>query len=59
MQEYNNDIKFYKISVFLDDVYNPNRNRKVLIVFDEMTGDIMTSKKFKPHLRNYFFDAGA
>ena len=28
------------------DLYNPNRNRKVLIVFDDMIADIMTNKKF-------------
>ena len=28
------------------DLYNPNRQRKVLIVFDDMIADIMTNKKF-------------
>ena len=28
------------------DLYNPNRNRKVLIVFDDMIADIMANKKF-------------
>ena len=28
------------------DLYNPNRKRKVLIVFDDMIADIMTNKKF-------------
>ena len=27
--------------------YNPSRERKILIVFDDMTADIMTNKKFK------------
>ena len=29
------------------DLYNPNRQRKVLIVFDDMIADIMTNKKFQ------------
>ena len=28
--------------------YNPNRQRKILIVFDDMIADIMTNKNFKP-----------
>ena len=35
------------------DNYNPKRKRKVLIVFDDMTADIMTNK---PSL-NYLLDA--
>ena len=30
------------------DDYNPIRKRKNLIVFDDMSADIMTDKKFKP-----------
>ena len=29
------------------DDYNPNRKRKILIVFDNMIADIMTNKNFK------------
>ena len=29
------------------DHYNPNRKRKVLIIFDDMIADIMTNKKFQ------------
>ena len=29
--------------------YNPNRKRKILIVFDEMIDDIMTNKKTPSH----------
>ena len=29
------------------DNYNPNRNRKILIVFDDMIADIMANKKFQ------------
>ena len=28
------------------DLYNPNRKRKILIVFDDMIADIMTNKNF-------------
>ena len=44
---------FFECSNTLDDVYenidnyNPKRDRKVLIVFDDMIADIMTNKKFK------------
>ena len=29
------------------DDYNPNRKRKILIVFDDMIADIMSNKKFQ------------
>ena len=29
------------------DAYNPNRQRKILIVFDDMIADIITNKKFQ------------
>ena len=29
------------------DDYNPERKRKILIVFDDMIADIMTNKKFQ------------
>ena len=29
------------------DDYNPNRKRKILIVFDDMIADIMSNKEFK------------
>ena len=29
------------------DEYNPNRKRKILIVFNAMIADIMTNKKFQ------------
>ena len=47
-----NDPKvFIEYSEYMDDVYNninyynPNKNRKILIVFDDMIADIMTNKK--------------
>ena len=36
------------------NVYNPNRRRKILIVFDNMVADIMTNKKFKAILKELF-----
>ena len=47
-----NDSKaFIECSNIMDDVfknisdYNPNRQRKILIVFDDMIADIMSNKK--------------
>ena len=42
--EYSNDM-----NDVLDDInnYNKNRDKKVLIIFDDMIADIMRSKKFK------------
>ena len=34
--------------------YNPNRRRKILIVFDDMIADIMTNKKFQAILNELF-----
>ena len=44
---------FIEYSDTMNDVYekidncNPNRRRKILIVFDDMIADIMTNKKFQ------------
>ena len=49
----NNGNAFIECSNTVDDVfesinnYNPNRRRKILIVFDEMIADIMTNKNSK------------
>ena len=48
------------ISQCMDDVYNnidyynPNRKRKILIVFDDMIADIMPSKKFQAIVKELF-----
>ena len=49
-----NDSKaFIECSNTMDDVYeniddySPSRKRKVLIIFDDMIGDIMINKKFQ------------
>ena len=56
-----NDSKaFIDCSNTMDDVYknidhyNPNRKRKVLIVFDDMIADIMTNKKFQSIIKELF-----
>ena len=36
------------------DDYNPSRKRKILIVFDDMIADIMTSKKFQAIIKELF-----
>ena len=36
------------------DDYNTNRERKVLIVFDDMIADIMSSKKFQAVVKELF-----
>ena len=44
----------------MDDVYNdinnynPKRNRKILIVFDDMVADINTNKKFQAIVKELF-----
>ena len=36
------------------DLYNPNKKRKILIVFDDMIADIMTNKKFQSIIKELF-----
>ena len=36
------------------DEYNPNRERKILIVFDDMIADIMTNKNFQAIIKELF-----
>ena len=36
------------------DDYNPKRNRKMLIVFDDMIADIMTNKRFQTIIKELF-----
>ena len=49
--EYSNDL-----DDVLDDInnYNKNRDKKVLMVFDDMIADIMSSKKFKAIIKELF-----
>ena len=36
------------------DEYNPNRKRKILIVFDDIIADIVTNKKFQTIIEKLF-----
>ena len=36
------------------DDYNPTRNRKTLIVFDDMIADILTNKKVQVTIKEFF-----
>ena len=36
------------------DDYNPNRQRKILIVFDDMISGIMSNKKFQAIIKELF-----
>ena len=51
---------FIEYSNTMDDVYkniddyNPNRRRKILIVFDDMIADIMTNKRFQVIINELF-----
>ena len=36
------------------DDYNPDRKRKILVVFDDMIADIMTNKKFQATIKELF-----
>ena len=51
---------FIECSNTMDDVYeniddyNPNRQRKILIVFDDMIADIMSNKKFQAIIKELF-----
>ena len=48
---------FIECSSRMDHVYDdyyPNRQRKILIVFDDMIADIMTNKKFQAIIKDLF-----
>ena len=57
---YNLPSAFIEFSNTMDDVYenidehNSNKKRKILIVFDDMTADIMTNKKFHAKIEELF-----
>ena len=56
----NNPNAFIECSNTMDDVYedidnyNPKRNKKVLIAFDDMIADIMTNKRFQAIIKELF-----
>ena len=59
-----NDSKaFIEYSDQMDDIYknieeqNPNKKRKILIVFDDMIADMLSNKKFHPIVTKYLSEA--
>ena len=52
--------KHLKKIYILDDIYNninyynPTKNRKIVIVFDDMIADVMTNKKFQAIIKEIF-----
>ena len=63
--KYLNDLNaFIQCFNTMDDVYenihdyNPNRKRKILIVFDDMIADIMSNKKFQAIIKELFIRCG-
>ena len=56
----NDSNAFIECSNTMDDIYenideyNPNRKRKILIVFDAMIADIMANKKFQSIIKELF-----
>ena len=59
-KHFNDQNAFIECSNKMDDVYqniddyNPNRKRKILIVFDGMIEDIMANKKFQAIIKELF-----
>ena len=57
---FNDPNAFIECSNTMDDVYenindyNPNRKRKILIVFDDLIADIMSNKKFQAIIKELF-----
>ena len=60
MKNYNDPSAFIEYSNTKDDVYNnindcnPKKQRKILILFDDMIADIMTNKKFPAIIKELF-----
>ena len=56
----NDSNAFIKCSNTMNDVYqniddyNPNRKRKILVVFDDMIPDVMSNKKFQAIVEEFF-----
>ena len=57
---FNDSKPFIEYSNDMDDIYknveeyNPNKKRKILIVFDDMIADIFTNKKLNPIVTELF-----
>ena len=62
IKHFNDSTAFIEYSNDMDDIftniddYNKKRKRKVLIVFDDMIADIMSSKKFKAIIKEFLLD---
>ena len=60
LKHLSNSTAFIEHSNTMDDVYeniddyNPNRRRKILIVFDDMIADIMSNKEFQAIIKELF-----
>ena len=58
-KHFNSSKAFIEHSQYMDDAYNnndynPNRKRKILIVFDDMIADILTNKKIEATIKELF-----
>ena len=53
--EYSNDMDDIYKNI---EEYNPNRKRKILIVFDDMIADMLSNKKFNPIVTELFIKGG-
>ena len=57
---FNDPTAFIEYSNDMDDVftninnYNPKRNKKILLIFNDMIADIMTSKEYKAIIKELF-----
>ena len=60
IKHFNDPDSFIDCSNTMDEIYenindyNPTRKRKILVVFDDMIADIMTSKKFQAIIKDLF-----
>ena len=60
MKHLNDSKAFIKCSNTMNDIYediddyNPNRKRKIIIIFDDLILDIMTNKKFQAIIKELF-----
>ena len=59
-KHFNDSKAFIEYSNNMDDIYknieeyNPNKKRKILIVFDDMTADMLSNKKLNPIITELF-----
>ena len=59
-KHFNDSKAFIEYSNTMDDIYkkieeyNPNKKRKILIVFDDMTADMLSDKKLNPIITELF-----